>query len=271
MVLVTPNLRSYDVILVNSSAGKDSQAMLDYLVQLADGAGVRDRLVVVHCDLGEAEWQGTRELAAEQAAHYGIRFEVVSRSQGLLDQVAERGMWPDSQNRYCTSDHKRDQVAPLITRLATELRAQGLARQVRVLNCQGIRAAESTERSKKTPFQVDRRTTSSRKHVDLWYPIFTWSTDTVWARIYQSGVRYHPAYDLGMDRLSCVFCVFASPAALMIAGRHNPALLERYVAVEARIDHTFKKGFSLASLRDALRAGVPTVQTLDETPASCAA
>lgn len=38
-----------------SSAGKESQAMLDLLVELADAAGVRDRLVLVHADLGRIE------------------------------------------------------------------------------------------------------------------------------------------------------------------------------------------------------------------------
>ena len=35
----TPDLASFDFIIVNTSAGKDSQAMLDYLVELADAAG----------------------------------------------------------------------------------------------------------------------------------------------------------------------------------------------------------------------------------------
>lgn len=50
--MTTPDLRSYDVLLVNSSGGKDSQAMLDHVVRLAREAGVADRIVVVHCDLG---------------------------------------------------------------------------------------------------------------------------------------------------------------------------------------------------------------------------
>ena len=99
----TPDLAAYDLILVNSSAGKDSQAMLTHLVALADAAGVpRARLVVVHADLGRVEWEGTRELAAEQAAHYGLRFEVVTREKGdLLDQIEQRGMFPSSTARYC--------------------------------------------------------------------------------------------------------------------------------------------------------------------------
>jgi 3'-phosphoadenosine 5'-phosphosulfate sulfotransferase (PAPS reductase)/FAD synthetase len=95
--MTTPLLTAYDVILVNSSAGKDSQAMLDLIIERAKAEGVLDRVVVVHCDLGRVEWKGTRELAEEQARHYGVRFEVVSRPQGdLLQHIEQRGMWPSS-------------------------------------------------------------------------------------------------------------------------------------------------------------------------------
>jgi hypothetical protein len=46
----TPRLTDYDIILVNSSAGKDSQATLDVVAGAARDAGVLDRLVVVDAD-----------------------------------------------------------------------------------------------------------------------------------------------------------------------------------------------------------------------------
>jgi hypothetical protein len=60
----TPRLTDYDVILVNSSAGKDSQATLDVVAGAARETRVLDRLVVVYADLGDAEWDGVPELAA---------------------------------------------------------------------------------------------------------------------------------------------------------------------------------------------------------------
>jgi 3'-phosphoadenosine 5'-phosphosulfate sulfotransferase (PAPS reductase)/FAD synthetase len=79
-----PDLASYDWIVVASSGGKDSQAMLDLVAERAAAAGVAHRVVVVHADLGRVEWAGTRELAERQAAHYAVRFEVVRRPQGDL-------------------------------------------------------------------------------------------------------------------------------------------------------------------------------------------
>lgn len=117
--LIAPavDLADYDVILANSSGGKDSSAMLAMLVELADAAGVRDRIVVGHADLGRMEWEGTRELAQRQAEQFGLRFEVVIRKGGdLLDYIEARGMFPDSARRFCTSDFKR---GPLLSRPRT--------------------------------------------------------------------------------------------------------------------------------------------------------
>ncbi len=46
-----PRLLDYDWLVVNSSAGKDSQAMLGVVAQQAKDDCVLDRLVVVHADL----------------------------------------------------------------------------------------------------------------------------------------------------------------------------------------------------------------------------
>lgn len=242
----TPELASFDYIVVNTSAGKDSQAMLDLIVELATAAGVADRIVAVHCDLGRVEWQGTLELAAEQAAHYGVRFEVVRRELGdLLDQVEARGMFPSSQARYCTSDQKTSQVKKLLTRLTAE--AGDLGRPVRILNCLGLRAQESTERAKKAAVLQDSAT-NGKRDVVRWHPILDWTVDQVWARIAAAGTRVHPAYALGMTRLSCAFCVFASRGDLLVSAKANRPLLDEYVAVELRIGHRFTMALSAAEL-----------------------
>jgi len=253
-----PDLASYDHIVVNSSAGKDSQAMLDLIVEQARAAGVVDRVLVVHCDLGRVEWEGTAELAETQAKHYGVRFVKVSRPQGdLLQHVLKRRMWPSSTARYCTSDHKRGQVHRVLTQLAHEtrlIRGRGLV-PVRILNCMGIRADESPARAKKLPFARDARGSNAKRHVDTWYPLFDWTVNAVWSRIRASGVPHHRAYDLGMPRLSCCFCVLSSDSALLLAGKHNRALLDEYVAVEQEIGHTFKRHLPIATLRDRVVAG----------------
>lgn len=259
------DLDSYDWIVVNTSAGKDSQAMLSTIVArcLAEGVSLT-KIVAAHADLGRIEWDGTKELAKLQADMLGVRFEVQARPQGdLLDHIESRGMWPDSQARYCTSDHKRGQVDKILTMLSAE--KANLGRRVRILNCMGLRAQESTGRSKRLGLEHNARATNKTvRFVDNYHPILDWTEKAVWAEIEQSELPHHRAYDLGMTRLSCVFCVFAPKSMLMIAGEHNRKLLDEYVAVESRINHTFRQDFKIAEVRDALDAGETTEALGDE-------
>lgn len=305
------DLGAYDLIIINSSAGKDSQAMLAFLVWLADRQGVdRSRLLVVHADLGRVEWQGTRELAQEQAHAYGLRFAVVQRAEDLLDQVVTRRRnldaeavaldadaeelraagwerfadlaatlaqakrdtpaWPSSTARYCTSDQKTSQVVKLMTELVREWYAAGHTRPMRILNCLGIRAAESSARAKKEPTGKDSAS-NGRRRVTRWLPIFGWSEADVWSVIYASGLRWHSAYDRGMPRLSCCFCVLAGRKELVIAARENPGLAAEYIRVERQVGHTFKHGESIEAIAaDAgviVPAEVPALEAPEVRPA----
>ena len=363
-----PDLHSYDYVIINSSAGKDSQAMLSRLVELADEQGYsRDKLRVVHADLGRAEWEGTRNLAKEQAEHYGLAFEVVQRQQNdLVEQIEERhgdlaqkeadvgrlheaGLntwrklygasqaevleligagkgsskwagerrakelirnakrkrdvaakshekklsaardaleraqktgrnleraqervreleakgdpwdwpvdfgkaiaWPSSDARYCTSDHKRVEVQKFITQLAADHREKtGSKKAPRVLNALGIRAQESASREKMDNFGREKET--SGQVVDRWYPIHRWHEQKVWQTIEKSKVPHHKAYDLGMRRLSCVFCVFAQKEDIMVAAKHNPQLFNTYLELEEKVGTAFQPNQSLAEIRD---------------------
>jgi 3'-phosphoadenosine 5'-phosphosulfate sulfotransferase (PAPS reductase)/FAD synthetase len=91
--------------------------------------------------------------------------------------------------------------------------------------------------------------------VHTWLPLFAWTVDDVWARIRASGVEHHYAYDLGMPRLSCCFCIFAPRSALMLSGRHNPELLDEYVRLELKVGSKFKADLSLKEIQDAIRRG----------------
>jgi 3'-phosphoadenosine 5'-phosphosulfate sulfotransferase (PAPS reductase)/FAD synthetase len=273
-----PDLATYDVILANISGGKDSQTMLRVLVAAAEAAGVRDRVVCVFADLGDAdEWPGTAELAAEHAAGYGLRFITVCRmvadpvtgerrQQGLLEYIEHRGKWPDAQNRYCTSDMKRGPISTVITRLVAEQRDGGVTgRRVRVLNVQGLRAQESVKRRLMVPFYRDERATNAtRREVDVWLPIHGWTLDEVWADIRASGVRHHEAYDRGMPRLSCVFCVLASGSALVLAAQLHPEGARKRAELEARMGHTFQNGRSMAEIIERAEAAGPGVVRADD-------
>lgn len=265
--MTNPDLNSYDWILINTSAGKDSQTAIAEVLRQTDAAGFdRARIVLVHADLGSTaagndyEWKGVAELAARQAAHYGLRFELVARRQAdgsadtILDYTTRRGAWPSSTVRFCTSEFKRTPCRRVITQLDREIRTDR-AQIVRVLQVFGFRAQESRARAKKAAFENDKRSSTKTRIVDNWLPIHDWTEEQVWADIKATGVEYHKAYDLGMPRLSCCFCIFAPKTALMIAGEHNRPLLDEYVAVEKAIGHTFRQGFAIGEIADALDRG----------------
>ena len=259
----TPDIASYDIIFINTSGGKDSQTALRLVAQEAQAAGVLDRCVAVHADLGRVEWKGTRELAEEQVAHYGIPFHVVKRNGlDLLDQIElERGKFPGgNQGRFCTSDQKTGACKVLCTALVKAWHAANpnSGRRCRVLNVLGMRAQESGSRAKESPFVVEQKgwTNATMRQVDRWLPIHAWTQDEVWADITASGVRYHDAYKLGMPRLSCAFCVYAKRDDILIAAQHNPELAAEYARVEAKINFPFSAKFTMAEILAERAAGI---------------
>ncbi|MCX4826548.1 phosphoadenosine phosphosulfate reductase family protein [Streptomyces sp. NBC_01142] len=237
-------------ILVQSSAGKDSVVALDRVVRWAKAAGCLDKVVVVHADIGEeAEWPGVRDLAQQQAERYGLRFVVVKASVGFLGMVEKRGLWPDAQNRLCTSTLKRDEAAKLFTQIVDEL---GLDDQALIVNCLGIRAAESPSRRKKHELAIDHRASNGRRLVLTWHPVFHLSETDIWQEIADQTLDYHPVYDTLIPRLSCIFCILASFEVLVravrlcwVLGLPTP---KTYVDLEQRIGHRFKNQFSLAQV-----------------------
>lgn len=262
-----PNLTTFDVILVNISGGKDSQAMLEVVYREAARQGATSRLVTVFADLGdEDEWPGTRELAAEHAGAYGIRHQVVARTsedgaiETLSQHIENRGMWPSSTTRYCTSDLKRAPVLKLMTRLAREVREEHGIKVPRLLNCMGLRAQESAARAalegKGKVFCVNEKATGKglAKVVMDWLPVYDFDVEQVWATIARAGTRPHPVYAEGMPRLSCVFCVLASKSALIRAAQLMPERAERKAQQEERMGHKFRKDLSMRDIIAAARA-----------------
>lgn len=255
-------VRSADIIVINSSAGKDSQAMLDYVGRIALAEGVGDRVTVIHNDLGTTddgepiEWPGVTELVHEQTAPYRFPVVVTRREKGgLFQQIrAERKKFPGpGLGRWCTSDQKTDQAMKVVTRLCRQWRKErGLrpaeGRPVEVLYCLGLRAEESPGRLRKCAVEVDKSYSSSRRTITRWLPIQGWTADQVWDRIREAGTPHHPAYDQGMSRLSCALCVLASRDDLIRGVRLRPRLAAQYAALEAEIDYKFRADMSMADL-----------------------
>ncbi|WP_197972610.1 phosphoadenosine phosphosulfate reductase family protein [Streptomyces gossypiisoli] len=249
-----PDLAAADLIVVSSSGGKDSQAALDETVRQADAAGVRDRIVVLHIDLGRTprghtvEWPGTLELARQQAEHYGLPFEVrrSAKWQSLLHRIRNRGQFPNFFNRFCTAEMKRNVSRKFITEQVAKLGITG--RPARVVLALGLRAEESRARAGKLAVEIDQRASSGRRTITLWYPVLRWSTAEIWRRIQETGVPYHWAYREGMSRLSCSLCPLAAAADLTCAARLRPDLAQEYADLEAEMGAPFRRELPMAEI-----------------------
>lgn len=262
-------LEHFDLFVIQTSGGKDSQTALRRAALVFEAAGVMSRTYVQHNNLGErVEWPQVPELAAEQARRAGIPVLEVTARPGvdLLDDVATRRKrtdedkalrrpasgdlrgWPGAGLRYCTSDHKTTVSRHFIEALCAQRREQ-LGRPVRVLQVFGFRAQESRHRAGLEPYAFNtRQSAASKRLVWDWLPIHGMTTTQVWDDIRTSGVPYHPVYDEGMTRLSCRFCVLAGRKDLAVARRLSPEVAEQYVSVEQAIGHTFQPGRPLASI-----------------------
>jgi len=202
--------------------------------------------------------------------------------------------WPSPTNRWCTSDMKRGPIRSAMTTLVAELRPRGRAGNlsvvcsdcgavagdactargktmrgfhaarktaaqarpaVRILNAMGLRSGESVARAKLVPFEFDKGSSNGLRHVDAYMPIHAWTAKQVWSAIAESGLRHHRAYDLGMPRLSCAFCIFSPDSALLLSGEHNGELLAAHVAIEDATGYTFKQSTSLRSIQARLANG----------------
>ena len=96
------------------------------------------------------------------------------------------------------------------------------------------------------PFTLNKRLSKAGRSVYDWLPIFDWKTADVFDIIDACSQTPHPAYALGNERLSCVFCIFGSDNDLRNGARARPDLAAKYIALE---DATGKTMFHKTSLR----------------------
>ena len=249
-------LDNYDLIIINSSGGKDSLCAIWEVSRIVEEQNFpKENVVVSHQDLGRMEWPGVKELAAEQAAHFGFNIEYSKRrnfegyEETLLEYAKRRGKWPSNKQRWCTSDFKRSPGARVVTRLT---KGRG---KCKVLYVFGFRWCESPARAKKKELVLNKRLSTRKRTVYDWCPILHWTDNKVWTTIHDNKLPYHKAYDLGMPRLSCVFCIFSPKDALVLAGKHNPELLEEYVQIEEEINHSFRENLSLKEIQQLINSG----------------
>lgn len=235
------------IFYASHSGGKDSQAMYGYLRHLVPD----DQIVLVNADLGEVEWEGTIDHIKANTVH---PVNVVKSAKTLFDMVERRftdrpevPSWPSAQYRQCTSDLKRNPIQKFIR---NDMKAKG---KLLGINVMGIRAEESSARSKMKPFKINKTLSKAGRTVYDWYPIFEWREARVFGFIKGLGQEPHWAYAAGNKRLSCVFCIMGCGGDLRNGAKHRPELAAKYIELERKTGYSL---FPKETLESKL-AGIP--------------
>lgn len=233
-------IRQGAIFYVSHSGGKDSQAMYARIRRRVP----HDRIVVVHADLGEIEWEGVQDHIRATIAH---ELHVVRAEKTFFDMVRHRAAtrpdvpsFPDGGRRQCTSDLKRGPIYKFIRRDMNARRA------LVGVNCMGLRAEESAGRRRRPPWSLNKTLSTTRRAVYDWLPIHTLTTEQVFGRIRAAGQEPFRAYAAGNRRLSCVFCILGCAGDLANGRRQRPELYRRYLELERETGWTMFPGQSLA-------------------------
>jgi 3'-phosphoadenosine 5'-phosphosulfate sulfotransferase (PAPS reductase)/FAD synthetase len=242
-LIITPVVQSLidagALFVINDSGGKDSHAMKILMRRHIP----HRQLVIIHADLGKVDWEGTLEHIALYA--HDIPCHVVRSRRTLLQMVHERGMFPSPKNRQCTSDLKRGPIEKKILELM-----RGWDTPY-IVNCMGMRAQESSSRSKQVNFKhdpkksiperVSKKTGLVRQKARVWFdwlPIQHLTKAEVFGTIFGAGEKPHWVYSKGMSRKSCKMCIMSTEADLKTAAVLDPGNYRDYVHAERKTGRT---------------------------------
>jgi DNA sulfur modification protein DndC len=227
LIIIKKLINDGAVFICNHSGGKDSQLMYAYLKSIVPPS----QLFVIHAHLVDVEWPGTIDHIKNNIDNLD-QFYIVQARRSLFQMIDERGMFPSPKNRQCTSDLKRGPIDKQIRWICNQF---GFTT---VVNCMGLRADESSGRSKKSPLKIRESLSTLKRTVFDWLPIHDVTTNEVYSWIEMLGQKLHWAYRAGMTRLSCCFCIMMSEPDLYTASKLMPELFHTYLAKERSTGNT---------------------------------
>lgn len=233
--------------VVNHSGGKDSTRMLGFVLQ-------RFRESQAYAVMSDTGFEHQRPISAvdfarQRCAEFGLELNVVRNPRRTyLEMVEQRGMFPSAQYWQCTSDLKRGPIEKYIRSLPHKA----------IVNCIGIRADESSARSRLAPLELNRGTTTRTRTVYTWLPIFGQTLGEVLAWHWVNAIRLHPVcvpeyHKDGtsggyLRRFSCRVCIFSTDRDLRAIHQNDPAAFEQVSSLETKLGFTMRSGASLVQI-----------------------
>lgn len=281
MSATTPDLASYDHILVCTSGGKDGNASLLAVLE----AGADPARIELHHHLVDGkgpafmDWPSTEGWCRAVAAAFGLPLVLSWREGGFQREMLRDGapiapvcvevaagavlrsggrgpcgtrlrfpqVSADLSQRWCSAYLKIGVMDALICN-------QDRFLQRRTLVVTGERAEESRARAGYAPFERHRTDTRDgtrrRRYVDHWRPVHAWRSAEVWVALRRHGLRPAPAYRLGFGRFSCLACIFGSADQWATVRWLAPETFARIAAYERRFGCTIQRGRNVTEMAE---------------------
>ncbi len=209
-----------DDFVVAFSGGKDSQVILDLVTRVlpveAFKAVFQDTDMELPC---------TYDIVAYTEEDYKYRFPNFKLYHAKSDRKA-LDLWkqygpPSRVNRWCCSVMK----TTVFRRTMKEIHKTDVQPKVAVF--EGVRADESARR------EAYNRIGVNVKHPNLinCRAIFRWNNSEIFLYLFSRGIELNPAYRMGLTRVGCGVCPFASDWSEYLIRRIYPEISKQYVAV----------------------------------------
>ncbi|MDD4309429.1 MAG: phosphoadenosine phosphosulfate reductase family protein, partial [Candidatus Cloacimonetes bacterium] len=205
-------------LTVSFSGGKDSQAVLDLVMQVVPP----EDFVVVYNDTG-MEMPYVSELIEQSIRNYSelgspLKFIVSNTDKDILQLWNNFGP-PTRKHRWCCTVCK---TAPFVNLINTLNVGNGL-----VINFAGIRSEESATRKSYERINI----IGKHRNVSSIHPIFNWSSFEVYLYLMYKGIRLNKGYRYGLSRVGCSVCPFSSPLSEYINYKLYPTRMGKLLNV----------------------------------------
>lgn len=161
----------------------------------------------------------------------------------------------DLRVRWCSAYLKIDVAARVLN---NDPRFKGAT----VLYVTGERGEESSARAKYNESEP-HRCHSGVKTVDAWRPVLRWTEAEVWDAMRRHGMRPHPAYYLGFNRVSCRTCIFGLDDQWRTVHELAPDLLQEFVDLEKQSGLTIHRTKSIPERVAAGKSTIPPGRARD--------
>lgn len=245
------------VLVVNISGGKDSTMMLGSLRKKYPTV----RMIAIMADTGFEHINpiSAEEFARQRCAEFGVEFHTCKNpNKTYLEMVERRGKFPSSATRQCTSDLKRGPIQTWIRRAVKS----GYITEKFIINCMGLRAAESPARAKQPKFKKNAALSKAGRMVWDWLPIHTATLADVLQWHWSNNVPLHPVYvpEYHADkqassefqgylrRLSCRVCIFSTKADLHAIYQRDREAFDAVSNLEQKMGFTMRNGETLVQI-----------------------